>query len=1314
MKNYYVGLDIGTDSVGWAATDTEYNILKFKGNAQWGVRLLEESEGAEKRRMYRTARRRTQRNKFRLQCLEMLFDEEIAKVDPGFFPRLHESNLYYEDKTSDSKYTVFNDKNYTDADYHKAYPTVYHLRKRLIDSTEAVDIRLLYLAVSHIIKNRGHFLFDSDLSGGGAVPSFFDVWNDFVVLLNDELEISLDCDDILKVQDILKNGSMSVTAKKSALSEKFAITKKDKQPYAILSLLAGASVDTADIFSDDELKSTEANKITFSSGYDEKSDIYESVLGDRFELVERMKAVYDWALLAEILKGEKYISYAKCATFEKHKSDLQTLKKYVKEYVPEKYNLIFREEKKGVDNYCAYSGHLKKSLVDNKPNQEVFIAFLKKQLPKKPMSDEYIEMYSDMEAGTFLPKAVTKDNAVIPMQVNRAELVAILDNACEYFPFLSEKDEGGKSVKEKILDIFSFRIPYYVGPLNPHSDKAWLVRTGEKIYPWNIEKVVDYEKSAEKFIENLTSKCTYIPSEDVLPKNSLLYCEFAVLNELNNLKINGEPVTVEVKTKIYDNLFKKYNKVTVARLKNYLKSLGFKDVEITGIDGDFKNSLKSYRDLEKYCLTYDEKEEVIKAVTIFGDDRKLLKRRIFSKFGNKLTTEEIASISKLKYSDWGRLSKNFLSGVQSVCIETGEVDTIIGFMRSTTCNLMQLLSKDFGFIDALKEINGDAQFTSLKFEIDALYVSPKVKRPIFQAMQIVEELTKINGCEPKKIFIEVARGEEEKKRTVSRKSRLLELYKSCKKDNEELYESLLSRDENEFRRDALYLYYTQFGRCMYTGEEIPVESIFNRNLYDIDHIFPRSKVKDDSIDNRVLVTKKANEDKGNLYPIRSSVREKMGGFWTMLKAKGLISEKKYERLSRNYSLTNDELSAFINRQLVETRQSTKAVAQLLSKRYSSKIVYVKAGLVSDFRRPERFDFVKCRDVNDFHHAKDAYLNIVVGNVYDTRCTQDFIYQLSDGSVSLNKIFDYNTKGAWSVSGEHKSIDTVRKTMSKNNIRFTRYSTKQKGGLFKQNILKKGNGQVPIKANSPRSDIEKYGGYDKATSTFFSLVSYIEKDKKAIQFVPINLYEEKFYIEDPKAFVDGKLGVDCEIIYPCVKYNTLVSVNGFRMHISSKSGGGRTLVYKPAMQLVLDPKFERYIKKISRYLEKCVELKLDKPVTEFDGITVEENIELYDAVSDKLNNTVLNVKFETIANIMSNGKSQFDNLPIKKQCEVIMQILAIVHCNVRTGDLTSIGGASKSGLVTTSAKIAPSKTIQSYKIVHQSITGLYEKEIELIK
>ena len=110
-------------------------------------------------------------------------------------------------------------------------------------------------------------------------------------------------------------------------------------------------------------------------------------------------------------------------------------------------------------------------------------------------------------------------------------------------------------------------------------------------------------------------------------------------------------------------------------------------------------------------------------------------------------------------------------------------------------------------------------------------------------------------------------------------------------------------------------------------------------------------------------------------------------------------------------MTDEELGAFISRQLVETRQSTKAVAKIMEQLYDkeqTEIVYVKAALASDFRHT--YDMLKCREVNDFHHAKDAYLNVVVGNVYNVRCThnlRNFIRGLQENgsrSYSMNAMF----------------------------------------------------------------------------------------------------------------------------------------------------------------------------------------------------------------------------------------------------------------------------------------------------------------------
>lgn len=88
---YYLGLDMGTDSVGWAVTDEHYNIVRAKGKDLWGIREFEEAKTAADRRMQRTSRRRLEREKARIGLLKDYFKDEIDKVDPSFYARLDNS-----------------------------------------------------------------------------------------------------------------------------------------------------------------------------------------------------------------------------------------------------------------------------------------------------------------------------------------------------------------------------------------------------------------------------------------------------------------------------------------------------------------------------------------------------------------------------------------------------------------------------------------------------------------------------------------------------------------------------------------------------------------------------------------------------------------------------------------------------------------------------------------------------------------------------------------------------------------------------------------------------------------------------------------------------------------------------------------------------------------------------------------------------------------------------------------------------------------------------------------------------------------------
>lgn len=61
--DYMLGLKVGNTSVGFAAVDRNYQIVRKHGKAIWGVRLFDEAQTAEKRGVARMARRSNYRRK---------------------------------------------------------------------------------------------------------------------------------------------------------------------------------------------------------------------------------------------------------------------------------------------------------------------------------------------------------------------------------------------------------------------------------------------------------------------------------------------------------------------------------------------------------------------------------------------------------------------------------------------------------------------------------------------------------------------------------------------------------------------------------------------------------------------------------------------------------------------------------------------------------------------------------------------------------------------------------------------------------------------------------------------------------------------------------------------------------------------------------------------------------------------------------------------------------------------------------------------------------------------------------------------------
>lgn len=1341
-ENYYVGLDIGTDSVGWAVTDRQYNLLRAKGKDMWGAYLFDPAKTAAERRGYRTARRRTARVRQRIKLLQELFAPEVYAVDPAFFIRMEQSKFVETDKTIDGKDAIFHDEAFGDKEFYKKFPTIYHLRAAFLDPQQArgiTDVRLLYLAIHHIIKNRGHFLFegqnitagDTDLlkTSLSAINAYFSDDD-----LSEDNKHTLPLDKYAEIADVLKNRKTGKNAREAQLKKICDVDKADKTALAVIRCIVGKKVDLKDLFGENH--SVAKEKLCFDdTDFDKNYETLQLQLNDEeTAFVDAMKAVYDWAMLAEVLNGNTYLSLAMIERYRIHAEHLKMLKSYIKSECPERHAQTFRRNSN--NNYAAYVGS-DRGRDFKHCTCEDFYKYL-----RSFVKDEQILQL--IERGEFLPKLRTSVNGVIPYQVHRAELVAILKNAEDNFPFLKEEQDGF-TVAQKIIKLLEFRIPYYVGPLssaheskNPKKGFYWAVKNPgfetTKITPWNFDKIIDRDASEDKFISRMTNKCTYLLGEDVLPKSSLLYSEFTFRNELNNLCFKDNRLSEKAREEIF-KYATEHKRVTLSGIgklledKNLIERGEGKPENFSGTDGDFHSSLSSLITIKRVLgenFDRDMAEQIILWATLTPDKDRLV-RRVKNHYS--LPDDVLKKIKGLSFSGWGRLSEKFLTDIWAAD-DDGVRTNIIEAMKSTGANLMELLSAKYGFSDAIKEFNADLNPSpNVEYsDVDELYCSPSVKRAIWRTICLVREIEKINGCPPKRIFVEMARGatkEQKGKRTTSRKEQIKALFKDIHDNERDWVAEIESQPDNLFSSDKMFMYYMQMGKCAYSGENIPLTDVFNTNLYDIDHIYPQSKIKDDSLDNRVLCKKKYNQDiKKDVYPVSKEIRDKMRDIWAVWLDKKLISKEKYKRLTRSTPLTEAELSDFIDRQLVETRQSTKAVATLLKRMYpDSEIVYSKAGNVADFKEKVNNDYkkhdkpelsiVKIRELNDLHHAKDAYLNIVVGNVYFTKFNRNaaiFFKKNNIDSYNLKNLFNYDLPGAWKVSEKERILQTARK----NTCRVVQFVSEERGQLFNDNISPQDTvtkGFVPIKANGPISDMYKYGGYTKVARAYFSLVSSSDKKgKKTITLEAIPIYIDLLGENAVNDYVKKVTGdKNATRLIDKIKMNSLLKIDSTYCYLSGKDDERRVSLCN-ANQFIISDEDAAYLKKISRFCEK--NKKAEGRLTadeQHDGLTKEKNLEFYRMLVKRLEEKpYCLLPMPDSTTLLKSKENVFVMLNIEEQCSVIMEIMHFFQCNSVESDLTLLGG-KKAGKVRRSKTIDPDEEIL---LISQSPTGFYQKTVSL--
>lgn len=1384
-SDYILGLDIGTNSCGWAVTDKKNTLLKLRGKTAMGSHLFEEGHSAADRRGFRTTRRRLKRRKWRLGLLEEIFAEPMAKVDPGFFVRLHQSWVSPLDKKHQKYEAIVFPTAKEDAAFYKDYPTIYHLRQALMTEDKKFDLREIFLAMHHIVKYRGNFLQDTSVNDFNASkievePVLENINNAFADLAEDqETGLKFETANAAKIEAVIKGKDVDRTIYKVDKVKKIAkllTTSTSKLDKNVAKQIANAIMGYKAQFETILGKDTDANdksawefKLTDADADDKLEAMLPELEEPEQTIIAEIRKLFRAITLSKIVDEGKTLSESMVNKYDKHAQDYQLLKKAINS----------QEDKKKAKTlglaYDLYVNNRHGKLLEAKKEFKTRSVLTKDdfyKIVKNNVDDSEVakQILQEIELDKFMPKQRTNRNGVIPFQLHQLELDQIIAKQSKYYPFLAEKNPVEQHLKQapyKLDELVRFRVPYYVGPMIT-ADKqkqtsgksfAWMVRKeAGKITPWNFEEKVNREKSANSFIKRMTIKDTYLIGEDVLPANSLLYQKFEVLNELNNITVNKKRLSVDMKQKAYEELFTNNKSITAKKFTTWINTnVGLGEIKGLADPDKFNSKLSSYYDLKKLDVfnkelddpAYEKDfEKIIEWSTVF-EDKKIYQEKLHEIAW--LTDTQFKAIANWRLQGWGRLSRKLLVGLHD---QNGQ--NIMAQLWDSQKIFMQIVTEP-DFKDAIEQENQViVKKTGVEDILADAYTSPANKKAIRQVIKVVDDVVKAaDGKAPAQFAIEFTREpDDDPTLTKVRGTKLLKAYNDTAKDlvDSDLTDKLKNDISNRrLAKDKYFLYFTQGGRDAYTGKKIDINDLTSN--YDIDHILPQSFIIDDSLDNRVLTAKPINAEKTDDVPLKRYGKDRVADLnmtikemWIKWQDKGLISSHKLANLFTDpANLNKYQKSGFINRQLVETSQIIKLVSIILQNKYpQSEIITVRAHDNSALRK--RLNLYKSREVNDYHHALDAYLSAICGNflyqVYP-KFRPYFVYgqfkkfsedkDLQDEMVKKTKRFLFlwpllqkdnaqrkaleeikEDKGDRVVFLKHPDIfDKLRRAYNFKYLLVSRETTTQDQEMFKMTVYPRTERDTAkTRSLIPKAkglDPAIYGGYSNNATAYMTIVKiYSNKDiTYRVVGVPMRALadlksarRQGNYREKLKQVVAPDIMLDA-------KGKPKRGVKGFDI-IADR------ILYK---QVVLDGE-RKFMLNSAKYMSNAKQLTLSWETMRIvtGHIKKEEDrnqllINAYDEILAKVDQYLPLFDMNKFRKGLHDGRDKFISFKPAKKREIINLILNGLHDNMVVGNLKELGIKTPFGLMQMGSGIT---LTPDAVLLFQSPTGLFEKRIKISK
>lgn len=561
----------------------------------------------------------------------------------------------------------------------------------------------------------------------------------------------------------------------------------------------------------------------------------------------------------------------------------------------------------------------------------------------------------------------------------RKEIQRVFEIQKKYHPELTDEFCDGYML------IFNRKRKYYEGPGNEKS------RTDYGRFTTKLDADGNYI-TEDNIFEKLIGKCSVYPDELRAAAASYTAQEYNLLNDLNNLTINGRKLEEKEKHEIVERI-KSSNTINMRKIISDCMGENIDDFAGARIDKSGKeifHKFEVYNKMRKALLeigidisnySREELDEIGYIMTINTDKEAMMEA--FQKSWIDLSDDVKQCLINMRKTNGALFNK-----WQSFSLKI--MNELIPEMYAQPKEQMTLLT-EMGVTKGTQE-----EFAGLKYiPVDVVsedIFNPVVRRSVRISFKILNAvLKKYKALDTIVIEMPRDRNSEEQKKRINDSQKLNEKeMEYIEKKLAVTYGIKLSPSDFSSQKQLslkLKLWNEQDGICLYSGKTIdPNDIINNPQLFEIDHIIPRSISFDDARSNKVLVYRSENQKKGNQTPYYYLTHSHSEWSFEQYKATVMnlskkkeyaISRKKIQNLLYSDDITKmDVLKGFINRNINDTSYASRLVLNTIQNFFmandaDTKVKVIKGSYTHQMRCNLKLD--KNRDESYSHHAVDAML-----------------------------------------------------------------------------------------------------------------------------------------------------------------------------------------------------------------------------------------------------------------------------------------------------------------------------------------------------